>query len=212
MVTVRTPGITGPGVVLHLLGGFRLLINDREVTLSTACERLVSLLAVRGRLTRSQAAGALWPDVPEDRAKANLRTCVWRTNRAAPGVVEARGGTVQIAPAVVIDIRAEASGDHFQGELLPAIDEEWLVLERERLRQAGLRRMEDEADRLLQEGRHDEALDVAYGALAVDPSRPRALRTIMAVHRAEGNEAEVRRLHERLAHIIDLSDRHAAGR
>ena len=68
---------------LELLGGATLIgASGARVTLERKTAGLLALLAVEGELVRSKAAGLLWPDVSEARARANLRQCLHRLKKA----------------------------------------------------------------------------------------------------------------------------------
>jgi DNA-binding SARP family transcriptional activator len=190
-------------MTLRLMGGFHLRVDREELTLSPSAERLVALLALEGRLTRSCAAGTLWPEIPEGRALPRLRTCIWRVNEQAPRVVLATRSTVLLDPRIVVDVHTGAvvapAGDAeraltSEGDLLPSWDDEWLIVERERLRQIRLHQLDAEAIRLLGDRQFGLALAAAYAALGADPFRESALQTIIAVHLAEGNRAEAARI------------------
>ncbi|MCL6508914.1 MAG: winged helix-turn-helix domain-containing protein, partial [Bryobacteraceae bacterium] len=69
---------------IGLLGAFTASSNGRKIQLHPGQAALVAYLALaRGRqVPRTRVAGALWPDLPEDRARANLSTAVWRLRDA----------------------------------------------------------------------------------------------------------------------------------
>ncbi len=198
--------------MLTLLGGFCLTVDDRAVELTPVTERLVALLALAGRCSRSRAAGTLWPDSAQARASASLRSSVWRVNRAACGLIAATRFTLDLRPDVEVDVHhyvsmATGSIDSRSptpasdvlgalghgGELLPDWDDAWLLADRERLRQLRLHMLEEQAERLSRARRYALALDAALTALVADPARESAHRTIMRIHLAEGNTSEARR-------------------
>ncbi len=191
-----------PGTSLALLGGFHLVVDGVERLLSPSAERLVALLALQGRMTRSRAAGTLWPLIPESRALPRLRTCIWRVGAVAPGVLVATRFTVLLDPRVEVDVRATSGSGApdptapptYEGDLLPSWDDDWLLVERERLRQIHLHELDREANQLVAQGHFGPALAAAYAALGADPYRESALHTIMAVHLAEGNRSEADRV------------------
>lgn len=192
--------LPGAHVHLQLLGEFRLLIKGSPVELTHSAERLVALLALSGRGSRSRIAGTLWPDVGEPTALACLRTAVWRIKGRVGGVVEAQRATVALQERVVVDV---TSGDrHPDGELLPEWDDDWLVAERERRHQERLHVLDDQARRLSQTGSFGEALRVAFAALSADPLRESAHRTVIAIHLAEGNISEALRAYDRCRHML----------
>ncbi len=197
---------------LHLLGGFRLLADREPIELTQTAQRMVALVALSGRLSRSRIAGTLWPDLSDRRATGCLRTGVWRVNQAAAGLLTATRTAVELNPGVALDVRqyvtaaaasmrsggstpamdAEAL-TRYEGELLPDWDEEWLLPDRERLRQLRLHLLEQEAGRLADAGHYGQALEVAFAALSADPRRESVYRRIIGIHLAEGNVSEARR-------------------
>ncbi len=198
--------------LLTLLGGFSLTVDDRAVELTPVTERLVALLALAGRSSRSRVAGTLWPDSSQRRASACLRSGVWRVNRAASGLIAATRFTLDVRPEVEVDVQryvhmatsALDSGSTTPatdalgalghgGELLPDWDDDWLLADRERLRQLRLHMLEEQAERLARARNYALALDAALTALVADPVRESAYRTIMRIHLAEGNASEARR-------------------
>ncbi|MEZ0449705.1 AfsR/SARP family transcriptional regulator [Cellulomonas sp. ICMP 17802] len=197
-----------------LLGGFRLQVDDGSADLPTAPQRMVALLALRGAMSRSRLAGTLWPETPEQRALASLRTGIWRTNQAADQLVVCHGGMVDLGAHVDVDTRrfvAESlhlmeaaevslgatglSVDDLVGEneLLPDWEDEWLVAERERLRQLRLHVLEAVAARFCASGEYGLAVEAALAAVRIDPLRESAHRAVIRVHLAEGNVVEARR-------------------
>lgn len=178
-------------------------------------QRLVAHLCLSRRPLRAALAGALWPDVSEDRAHGSLRSTLWRLQKAAPGLVATSGEHLALADGVRVDVHelgrwATRAGDPhapledvevpeagFRGELLPGWYDDWVLLERERLRQLRLHALEQVAARLVSVGRYGDALEVAYAAVSAEPLRESAHRTVVRVHLAEGNVGEALRSYER---------------
>jgi DNA-binding SARP family transcriptional activator len=192
---------------VRLLGAFELSVAGDPVTVPAAVQRAVAYLALRGRCGRSRLAGTLWPDAAEMRAKANLRTGMWRINQVAPGIVVSRHDVLELADDVNVDVarlvvaaRAVLEGapgasqepmlQYVEGDLLPDWSDEWLVVERERLRQLRLHVLETQAGRLAAEGLFGMAMEAALAALQTDPLRESAHRAVIRIHLAEGNLAE----------------------
>lgn len=203
-----------------LLGGFRLACGGRDVELPMGGQRLVAILALRGRLSRSRLAGTLRPDTTEQRAHASLRTGIWRVNQAAPDLVVARNGQVGLDTRARVDVAdlvrrsvAVMGGEEinvsalysgaFSGELLPDWDDPWLTDERERLRQLRLHMLESVADRLTVAGQFGLAIEVAFCALQADMLRESAHRTLVRAHLAEGNVGEARRAYSVCERLLD---------
>ena len=199
---------------VRLLGSFRLIVDGTDVALPTGSQRLVALLALHGRQTRSRAAGTLWPDATEVRALGCLRTAIWRCQQGAPGVIQASTHSLQLAATVTVDCvelaslaRAVIDGACGEpagpdGELLSGWDDDWLSDERERLNQLHLHMLEAQARQLAADGRFGLALDVAMRAVRSDPLRESAHRTVISIHLAEGNVAQAHRALRRCADLL----------
>jgi DNA-binding SARP family transcriptional activator len=82
------------------------------------------------------------------------------------------------------------------GELLPGWYEDWVLLERERLRQLRMHALEALAEKYVAAGRYGEAVQAAYAAVRAEPLRESAHRTVVRIHLAEGNVAEAVRAYE----------------
>jgi len=87
-------------------------------------------------------------------------------------------------------------------ELLPAWDEDWLLLERERVRQLQLHALDALARRLRLQRRYSEAVDAALTAITIDPLRESAQGELIAAHVAEGNIAAAHRQLDSYARLL----------
>ena len=135
-------------VRIDLLDGFRVRVGSRPVAVDAWPTRraaeLVQLLALadRRRLSREQAAEALWPHLEPAAAAANLRKAAHHARRALgdPQAVVLRGGSVVLFPereveTDVEEFEREGDPELYPGELLPdAPYESWTQEPRERLR------------------------------------------------------------------------------
>ncbi|MGC4892528.1 AfsR/SARP family transcriptional regulator [Micromonospora sp. DT31] len=202
----RTPtaGEPGPRVALHLLGGFQLLHDGTPVVVPRGLQRVIALIGLRPAATRSHLAGLLWPDTPEERALSSLRTALWRLRQDPCCPLRTDGDTVRLGPTVRLDVEelvaaatqvregvvprgATGAGRH---DLLPGWYDDWVLLERERLRQLRLHMLEELAGSHLTAGRHGEALEAALEAMAAEPLRETPHRLVVRIHLAEGNAFE----------------------
>jgi DNA-binding SARP family transcriptional activator len=204
---------------LTLLGGFRLCVDGLPVGLPVGAQRLVALLALRGRMSRSRLAGMLWPDTTEPRALASLRTAIWRVNQLAPGLVLSAGDTVDVALHTRIDVRefveratsvlrdAESGPDRWpavmqEGDLLVDWSDSWLTNDRERLHQLRLHLLERLSERLTADGRFGLAVEAVLAALRRDGLRESAHRALIRAHLAEGNIGEARRAYATCVQVL----------
>jgi DNA-binding SARP family transcriptional activator len=213
-----------PGrATVRVLGGFELAVDLRPVFLPIQAQRVLGFLAVRPSMAQRDAlAGTLWPECSETRARSNLRTALWRIRQAGPRVVEATRNWVKIGAGVHVDSRrasklaqdlierrttgpvTRSAVALLEEDLLPGWDEEWLVLERERMRQLRIHALEALSVRLRDQGRFGEAIDAALSAVAAEPLRESAQITLIESYLAEGNVSEAARQSESYRVLLDV--------
>jgi DNA-binding SARP family transcriptional activator len=197
---------------LRLLDGFRLEDAGRGVLVPRAEQRLVALLGVRGSCSRTELAGLLWPDVAEGHAQASLRTALWRLRETSAALVKREPDTLAIGPQVAVDVSIfvaaarEALGPTSAvpaaalligaGALLPGWYDDWVLFERERLRQLQMHALEALSVRLCAARRYSEAIEAALNAMRLEPLRETATRALIAVHLAEHNVVEAARRYQ----------------
>ncbi len=215
---------SGP-LQLMLLGGFNLLHGDEQVMLPVTAQRLVALLALRDRpLSRTYLAGVLWPDCPAERSLADLRTALWRANHGRAPVIAIVGVRLSLRAEVQVDVRAlvafgRAAADRTAAsataelagiswpelvlDLLPDWYDDWLVDDRERLRQLRLHALESMTDELSLRGRHVAAIQAALAAVTLEPLRETAHAALIRAYLAEGNRSEALRQFQRCRELLE---------
>lgn len=200
---------------LDLLGGFVLA---GAADLPAPCARLVALLALRGPLPRCVVAAELWPESDETRAGGGLRTALWRLGRVAPGVVVG-DDVLGLGPGLVVDAARVVSSaqallrDHRHrpveigplldsGELLPGWLDEWVLGERDRLRELRVAALEVVSGRAAVRRRHALAIEAARAAIELDPWRESAYRSLIRAQLGEGNRAQALATYRLLADLL----------
>lgn len=200
-------------IELQLLGGFELAVAGRPVTVAASAQRVLALLALRRRpLQRVYVAGTLWLASDENRANSSLRSALCRLQKAPCALVEATRTSVALAGTVRVDIDAVTDAAHQMlagvyeadalqrlaqaGELLPDWYDDWLEIDRERLRQRRLHALDAACPALARAGRFSEAAEAALASVAAEPLRESAHRVLIELHVAEGNLGEARRQYE----------------
>src|SRR4051812_44671633 len=213
--------LTEPRLELSVLGDFRLRRDGERVDVPLGVQRLLAFLALHELpLTRVYVAGRLWPEVPEARAFANLRSALWRVQRLQPRPVRASQLDLSLRSRVAVDLRHATELAHaalagrtapfrwapdwaaLTRTLLPGWYDDWLVVERERYRQLSLHALECLAARLTDEEEFGAALDAALAAVTNDPLRESAHRAVIRVHLAEGNHADAVRQYRLFADLM----------
>ncbi len=227
--TVDAEGVVDVGVGVRarvtLLDGFGVQLGAKGSRsaleeLPHGVQRLVAHLCLSGRPPRCTVAGQLWPEVSEEHAHGSLRSALWRLQKAAPGLVTVTAGRLSLADGVRVDVRelddwvrrvrdprsgvedVELPDAGLLGELLPGWYDDWVMLERERVRQVRMHALEQIAVRLAAAGRSGDALQAAYAAVRAEPLRESAHRTVVRVHLTEGNVAEALRVYEQFRALL----------
>ncbi|GGS25753.1 hypothetical protein GCM10010252_75960 [Streptomyces aureoverticillatus] len=187
--------------------------------------QVLARLALCGAATRSALAGTLWPNATEARARASLRTAVWRLNGVGPALTDARDGVLSLSRRVRVDIQDLTAAAHhvLSGdalptarermrsayqvllcgrELLPGWQQDWVAYERERLHQLRLHALEALSARLVARGQYAPALEAALESTRADPLRESAHRAVVSVHLAEHNLTEAVRQYETFRELL----------
>jgi DNA-binding SARP family transcriptional activator len=184
------------------------------LSIPLSARRVVAFVALRGRSSRAEVAGTLWPEVSDSKAQACLRTALWRLRQLSVQPLVTGDETLRVDESVDVDVNTlitairrvindgECGADQgllptlaAMGELLPGWYDDWVLLGRERLRQLQLHALELTAQQLTCAGRYAEAIEAAMAAVRLEPLRESATRVLIEVHLAEDNVVEaIRRL------------------
>jgi DNA-binding SARP family transcriptional activator len=213
-----------PGFHLRILDRFELRFRERVVPVTVGPQRLVTFLALHNRLLpRGHVAGMLWPDVPTDRASANLRASIWRMPPNCRPVIELSLRHIQLGAEVTVDLTEAVSlaqrlldnskpcdendlsadaRSKLSCDLLPACYDDWALVECERFHQLRLHALESLCERLTAAQRYGEAVDAGLSAVCAEPLRESAHRALIKAHIAEGNLAEARKQYELYRRIL----------
>jgi|SRR5690349_22415606 len=208
--------------MVHLLGGFDIVGPQGRVEVPHSAARVVAYLAIQGHpVPRMAIASAIWPDIDAVRGRANLRSTMSRIGALAPLHV-ATTTSLALSPNVAVDIDdlqayARASRDSpreatappsgFDLEFLPGWTEDWVELERERLRQLGLHLLDEVVCTSIRNGRPGDGVDAALRAIRLDPLRESSHAGLLRALLAGGNRAAA------IAHFRRVSSlmRHELG-
>jgi DNA-binding SARP family transcriptional activator/KaiC/GvpD/RAD55 family RecA-like ATPase len=215
---------------LSLFGGFRVRLQPGPtLTLPTRkAQALLAYLAVPlGQPhPRGQLAALLWGETREESARASLRQALFAIRRAVgesslPSIV-LEGDTLALEPSSVdVDVAAferlmadatppaiEAASTLYQGDFLAGFGvdepgfEEWLVTERERLRELAL---EGFAKLLAHQRRTagpEAAIQTALRLLALDPLQEPVHRTLMLLYSEQGRRGTALRQYQHCVAVL----------
>lgn len=205
-----------------LLGGPYVVLNGDRLEIPDGSKKLLAFVALgTGRVDRRHAAGSLWPYGNDERASGNLRSALWRLKCAGIDILESDKCSLMLRPGTVVDVTilGDWAGRLVDGsatetdlravywrndmmDLLPGWYDDWVIFERERIRQRFLHALEVLARRLVVAARCAEAVEVAISAVHADPLRESANSVLVKAHLAEGNLIEGRRAYERYRDIV----------
>jgi DNA-binding SARP family transcriptional activator len=198
---------------LCLLGGPYVVSGGRRLTVPEGSKRLLAFVALHGgRVDRRHAAGTLWPYGDDERAAGNLRSALWRLKGAGINLLRADKCALYLTRDTTIDVQllSDWAGRIIDGtatrsdvrliqlsheaiDLLPGWYDDWVIFERERMRQRLLHALETLSWLLVRSDRCAEAVEVAMTAVSVEPLRESAQASLIKAHLAEGNLVEARR-------------------
>lgn len=197
---------------LELLGAWSLARAGTPVLMRRREQRLLAVLALHGRRPRQYIAGLLWPESTDHRASGNLRAAIWKIDRAAPGLLIHDRTHMRLSEDVSIDVSHMVDVAHrllamrerridggnplsplqmlLREELLPGWYDDWLLLERSRLQELRQQALERLADVLSSRGDTAAALQAAHAAVAIEPLRESAHRSLITVQIRAGNHSD----------------------
>jgi DNA-binding SARP family transcriptional activator len=213
VVAALTPATRQDELALHLISGPYVVERGCRRELPENTRRVLALVAMRpDRLSRPVAAGRLWPAGDERRAAGNLRSALWRLRGAGIDLVEGDRSTLGLRPDTLVDVRlaegwalrmidgcptpvdlAATGWQENAFDLLPGWYDDWVVFERERLRQRMLHGLEAMSRLLVRAARPVQAVRAAGVAVSIDPLRESAQRVLIEAHLASGHTAAARR-------------------
>jgi DNA-binding SARP family transcriptional activator len=220
-----------PILRIRLLGGFELRHKGERVPPlgSARAESLLAYLVLHRAAPqpRQHLAFLLWPDSTEAQARTNLRhllhtlrhalpdadrfldvtprTLQWRSDAACQFDVTdfletlSRAGENGSADVAVLRDAIEL----YAGDLLEGCYDEWLLGEREQLRERYLDALERLARLLADCGHHAEAVPYAERLVRHDPLREDAYRLLMRLHDAGGDRARALRVYHVCAATLE---------
>ncbi|WP_043636278.1 AfsR/SARP family transcriptional regulator [Nonomuraea candida] len=203
---------------LNLLGAFQLIMDGRQVTVNPSAQRLLAVLACfRRQASRAAIANALWPDSTSSRAHTNLRTLLYRLQRAQPGLVLSTPAELQLAPEVQVDIEGNRAmaiavlntrpgqGGHLLGrvewtnfaeDLLPGWEGEWLSDHQHSYARLRLDALERLSELLVHARLPGAAVQTALLVIQADPFRDSAHEALIRAYLAQGNR------HDAISHYV----------
>ncbi len=210
---------------VRLLGQFDVQRDSIRLVLpSRHAQSLFAYLVLTAGTShrREKLAGLFWPDSTEENARRNLRQELWRVRK----VVEPRGPGLPTLPYLLVDeihltfnprseywLDVAALGQPnlvhasvqelidevalYRGELLPGFYEEWVLVERERVRALFEQKINRLLVLLVEEKRWDAVLEWGERWIHLERSPEPAFRALMTAYCALGDRSRMATVFER---------------
>ncbi len=216
-------GYVAPALRIELLGHFRIAYGGRPVSgIHTRQQELLTYLILNRRRqpSRQQIASLLWAESSDRQALTNLRRELHNLRRRLPqadhflsiesGDLRWRDG----APFTcdVYDFEATTKQGHlealqqaahlYQGDLLPQCYQDWIALERGRLRGMLIDVLKRLTAALEERRGYADAIQHARRLIALEPLEEEAYRTLMRLYALQGDRAAALQAYHTCAAII----------
>src|SRR5215831_2261913 len=210
-------------LTLSLLGGFQARLDaGPPLILPVKAQALLAYLAIRPEQAhpRDKLAALLWGGTDDEHARGNLRRTLFdirqviRAVSPDPLITEAK--TVALGPdALDVDVltlerlaaegtpaKLEQAAALYQGDLLEGLSvdepryEEWLIAERERLRELVLEALAQLLAHQSKSEPTEPAIQTAIRLLSLDPLQEAVHRALMRLYARQGRRAAALRQYQ----------------
>lgn len=215
-----------PKMTIRALGLVQVTVSDHVITSSdwqvqVARDLFLLLLAHPEGLTKEQIGNIFWPDSTQSELKLRFKNTIYRLRHAAgKDVILFQGGDrylfnremdyeydveaflKEIAQAENADTEEKKEShllnavDAYKGSYLPDLDEDWVMIERERLFQLFMDALLMLANFALDRKDYESSLAFCQKALLEDSCQEDAHRIAMRIFAAQGNRALLIRQYE----------------
>jgi DNA-binding SARP family transcriptional activator len=213
-------------MVIRTLGRIQIKVSDNVVSSSewqvqTARDLFLLLLAHPEGLTKEEIGEIFWPDSTPSELKLRFKNTIYRLrhaagkdailfqgeslylfNRGMDYEYDAESFLKEIAQAEKAETSAKREAHYqnalrqYRGPYLPEVDEDWAIIERERLSQIYMDALLKLAISEMNNQNYDAGLDYCQQALKEDSCQEDAHRIAMRIYAAMGNRALVSRQFE----------------
>jgi DNA-binding SARP family transcriptional activator len=221
-----------PTLQIRLFGDFQLLYNGELITTlnQARLQSLLAYLVLHrdAPQSRQRLAFLFWPDTSEAQARANLRRALYDLRQILPNLedfLRIDSQALQWRPDVPFEVDVavfehllvqamqtnqssagqaalEQAVTRYTGDLLPACYEDWVLHERERLRQRYLNALEQLVHLLEDKREYQAAIAHAQRLLQADPLQESSYRTLMRLHVQIGDRARALRVYHTCVTIL----------
>ncbi|GAC1388574.1 MAG: AAA family ATPase [Vulcanimicrobiaceae bacterium] len=211
-------------LMLRLFGTFAAHVDGRPLNIARphAGAMIVAYVLLKGGgpVDRLHIVRALWPDDDESEARARLRrrlhalSAEFERVEASRAWLQVTASQVAFSPDAcrTCDVVAfeqlidngeiDAGLRLYAGDLLPDWDEEWVIVQRERLRSRALEALERACDEKQGAGLYDAAIAYAKRLQQIDPWREQTVRTLMGLYYITGDRTAALYTYDQFARAL----------
>lgn len=218
-------------IEVHLLGQFQVKVDGEVITTqihSRLQELFAYLLLHQGKpVSRQNLAFLFWPNSSEEQARTNLRNALYRLRSALPAIsqyllvdeihlqwnedlpcyldvaeFEASILRANSAPKVDQVELLERAADNYGGDLLPAVYNDWVWAERERLNQMFLSTLARLTELFEELRDYPKAIHTTQRLLRIDPLNENAYLALMRLHSLSDNRGQAIRVYHACAEVL----------
>lgn len=182
--------------------------------LSLPGRRLLAYLVLRRQpVARGLASAHLWPDVPDETGRANLRRALWHVPR---GWIETIGDELVLDAVSDLSLAHQIAARALSGEplaldeiallsndILPGWHEEWVLAEQDSFHMLRVQALESACRTMAASGQFDLAIQAGTAALEAEPLRESAAEALIDAHLMQHNRYQAAQCFRLLAQRLD---------
>ncbi|TCU57806.1 DNA-binding SARP family transcriptional activator [Novosphingobium sp. PhB57] len=183
------------GVRINVIGGFSTLPAER---LSSSSKRILAYLAIKCRtVSRAHMAAEMWPELPDEAGRANLRRALWHVPRSW---IQACNDDVALDAATDLSAANLAVNRALSGgalsieeirllseDILPGWHEDWTIGVQDSFRLLRVQALEAACRTMVASGMSTIASQAGAAALAAEPLCESAAEALIDAFLAQHN-------------------------
>ena len=218
-------------ISIQTFGNIEIRIQDRILTISdwmtqTSRDLFLLFLANPMGLSKGEVGLILWPDSSTSELKLRFKNAIYRMRHAIGSDVVLFQDNIYLFNRAVdhdYDVQNFVSAIRnareekqdikkikplsravtlYKGEYLPSLDDEWVIVDREKYKAMYMQAAEELASLLLKESEGEKAILTAESALTQDPFYEPLYRIIMEAHAIRGDRVSVTRQFEKCKRVL----------
>ena len=184
------------------------------IRLSLPGRRLLAYLALRRQpVARGLASAQLWPDVPEETGRANLRRALWHVPR---GWIETIGDELVLQAESDLELAHQIAARALAGDslaldeiallsndILPGWHEEWVLAEQDAFHMLRVQALESACRTMAASGQFGLAIQAGAAAVDAEPLRESAAEALIDAHLVQRNRYQAVQCFRLLAQRLD---------